>query len=133
MSKKEKNKYSFKSILNKIILGLAITILILLLIIFLTTDINAIKAAFANINIGYLFAAIGLTVLYFLLSPITTCILTKAKKCDISMLDTFLIGNTEHFFNGITPFATGGQPFQVYSYSRLGIRSEEHTSELQSH
>ncbi len=97
MSKKEKNKYSFKSILNKIILGLAITILILLLIIFLTTDINAIKAAFANINIGYLFAAIGLTVLYFLLSPITTCILTKAKKCDISMLDTFLIGNTEHF------------------------------------
>jgi len=116
MSKKEKNKYSFKSILNKIILGLAITILILLLIIFLTTDINAIRAAFANINIGYLFAAIGLTVLYFLLSPITTCILTKAKKCDISMLDTFLIGNTEHFFNGITPFATGGQPFQVYSY-----------------
>ncbi len=124
MSKKEKNKYSFKSILNKIILGLAITILILLLIIFLTTDINAIKAAFANINIGYLFAAIGLTVLYFLLSPITTCILTKAKKCDISMLDTFLIGNTEHFFNGITPFATGGQPFQVYSYSRLGIKPQ---------
>lgn len=130
MSNKEKNKYSFKSILNKIILGLAITILILLLIIFLTTDINAIKAAFANIHIGYLFAAIGLTVLYFLLSPITTCILTKAKKCDISMVDTFLIGNTEHFFNGITPFATGGQPFQVYSYSRLGIKASSSTGIL---
>ena len=127
MIKKEKNKYSFKSIINKIILGLAVTILILLLIIFLTTDINAIKTAFSNINIGYLFAGIGLTLLYFILSPITTCILTKVKKCNIGMLDTFLIGNTEHFFNGITPFATGGQPFQVYSYSRLGVKASAST------
>lgn len=130
MIKKEKNKYSFKSIINKIILGLAVTILILLLIIFLTTDINAIKTAFSNINIGYLFAGIGLTLLYFILSPITTCILTKVKKCNIGMLDTFLIGNTEHFFNGITPFATGGQPFQVYSYSRLGVKASASTGIL---
>ena len=130
MVKKEKNKYSFKSIINKIILGLAVTILILLLIIFLTTDINAIKTAFSNINIGYLFAGIGLTLLYFILSPITTCILTKVKKCNIGMLDTFLIGNTEHFFNGITPFATGGQPFQVYSYSRLGVKASASTGIL---
>ena len=130
MDKKEKNKYSFKSIINKIILGLAVTILILLLIIFLTTDINAIKTAFSNINIGYLFAGIGLTLLYFILSPITTCILTKVKKCNIGMLDTFLIGNTEHFFNGITPFATGGQPFQVYSYSRLGVKASASTGIL---
>ena len=130
MVKKEKNKYSFKSIINKIILGLAVTILILLLIIFLTTDINAIKTAFSFINIGYLFAGIGLTLLYFILSPITTCILTKVKKCNIGMLDTFLIGNTEHFFNGITPFATGGQPFQVYSYSRLGVKASASTGIL---
>ncbi len=130
MVKKEKNKYSFKSIINKIILGLTVTILILLLIIFLTTDINAIKTAFSNINIGYLFAGIGLTLLYFILSPITTCILTKVKKCNIGMLDTFLIGNTEHFFNGITPFATGGQPFQVYSYSRLGVKASASTGIL---
>ena len=46
------------------------------------------------------------------------------------MLDTFLIGNTEHFFNGITPFATGGQPFQVYSYSRLGVKASASTGIL---
>lgn len=116
--------------MNKIILGLAITIFILLLIIFLTTDINNIATAFKNINIGYLFAAIGLTLLYFVLSPITTCILTKIKKCEINMLDTYLIANTEHFFNGITPFATGGQPFQVYSYSRLGVKAADSTGIL---
>ncbi len=130
MEKKEKNKYSVKSIINKIILGLAITIFILLLIIFLTTDINEIKNAFSRINIGYLFAAIGLTLLYFALSPITLCMLTKRKKCDINMLDTYLIGNTEHFFNGITPFATGGQPFQVYSFSRLGVKASASTGIL---
>ncbi len=130
MNKKEKNQYSFKSLLSKIILGLAITIFILLLIIFLTTDTKNIIEAFKQINIVYLFAAIGLTIFYFILSPITTCILTKTKQCDISMLDTYLIANTEHFFNGITPFATGGQPFQVYSYSRLGVKTAQSTGIL---
>lgn len=127
---KSEGKYSFKHIFNKIIFGLAITIFILLLIIFLTTDINSIKKAFSNINVGYLFAAIGLTVLYFILSPITTCILTKIKKSDIKMLDVYLIANTEHFFNGITPFATGGQPFQVYAYSRFDVKPSESTGIL---
>ncbi len=130
MDKKEKNKYSFKSLLGKIILGLAITIFILLLIIFLTTDTKNIIQAFQGINISYLFVAIGLTLLYFILSPITTCILTRTKKCDIGMLDTYLIANTEHFFNGITPFATGGQPFQVYSYARLGVKTAQSTGIL---
>lgn len=130
MNKQEKNKYSFKSLLSKIILGLAITIFILLLIIFLTTDTKNILDAFKHINIPNLCAAIGLTFLYFILSPITTCILTKSKKCDISTLDTYLIANTEHFFNGITPFSTGGQPFQVYSYARLGVKSAQSTGIL---
>lgn len=130
MEKKEKNKYSIKSLINKIILGLAITIFILLLIIFLTTDINEIENAFKQIHVGYLFAAIGLTFLYFLLYPLTLCLLAKVKKCKINMLDTYLIGNTEHFFNGITPFATGGQPFQVYSFSRLGVKASASTGIL---
>jgi uncharacterized protein (TIRG00374 family) len=34
---------------------------------------------------------------------------------------------TEHFFNGITPFATGGQPFQAYAYKKAGVRVSEST------
>lgn len=130
MKSKQKNQYSAKGILNKIIFGLSITIMILLLIIFLTTDTKEIINSFKSINVPYLFAAIGMTFLYFVLSPITTCILTRAQKCDISMLDAYLISNTEHFFNGITPFATGGQPFQVYSYSRLGVKASQSTGIL---
>lgn len=130
MDKQKKNKYSFKSLLSKIILGLAITIFILLLIIFLTTDTKNIVQAFKHINIPNLCVAISLTIIYFILSPITTCILTKTNKCNISMLDTYLIANTEHFFNGITPFATGGQPFQVYSYARLNVTPADSTGIL---
>ncbi len=133
MINQEKNKYSLKKLISKIILGLAITIFILLLIIFLTTDTKNIIEAFRQINISYLCVAISLTLLYFLLSPIATCILTKIKKCNISMTDTYLIANTEHFFNGITPFATGGQPFQVYSYSRLGVKPADSTGILIMH
>ena len=37
---------------------------------------------------------------------------------------------TEHFFNGITPLATGGQPFQAHSYSRAKIKISESTGLL---
>ena len=36
----------------------------------------------------------------------------------------------EHFFNGITPFATGGQPFQVYAFKREKVTVASSTSLL---
>lgn len=123
-------KYNLRSLINKIILGVSITLLILVLIVFFTSDIDEVVKAFANISIPNLLIAIALTLLYFLLTPITVCILTKSTKNNISLKHTYLIGNSEHFFNGITPFATGGQPFQVYSYARLGVKPSESTGIL---
>ncbi len=34
---------------------------------------------------------------------------------------------TEHFFNGITPFATGGQPFEIYAMARNNIKPSKST------
>ncbi len=124
---KMEKKYSAKKIINMIIFGLAITIFITMLIIFLTGDINQIAINIGNINISYLLIAIAFLLGYATLYPLSLCILTRSKKCDISMPKTYLIGYTEHFFNGITPFATGGQPFQVYAYSRLGVKTADST------
>ena len=41
---------------------------------------------------------------------------TVAKKCeaDLSLKDAYSLQLETNFFNGVTPFALGGQPFQLY-------------------
>ena len=128
----EKNtvtKYDTKKVIRMIIFGSAITIFILTLIISLN-DFEGIVDVIKTTDVKYLMLAILLLVVYLALYPVTTCILTRTKKCDISTTNTYLIGSTEHFFNGITPFATGGQPFQVYAFKRLGVSLADSTGIL---
>ena len=42
-------------------------------------------------------------------------------------MDSYLIGCSEHFYNGITPFSAGGQPFQIYSFSKKGVKASKAT------
>ena len=65
-----------------------------------------------------------------MLFQISMTILVKRKHHWINTTDTMLISGSEFFFNGITPFSTGGQPFQVYSFRRKGIRISDSTSIL---
>ncbi|MDE7100946.1 MAG: flippase-like domain-containing protein, partial [Anaeroplasmataceae bacterium] len=61
--------------------------------------------------------------IYLFLYPLSLYILGKSKLEDgISFKDSMMIGSTEYFFNGITPFSSGGQPFQVYAYSQIGVK-----------
>lgn len=106
-----------------------ITVFVLVMILSFN-DIGRIFEVLSGAQIGYVFAALGLLLAYLALSPIALCILTKSRKNDISVKKTYVIGMTEHFFNGITPFATGGQPFQVYAFARSGVRPAESTGLL---
>ena len=122
-------KYDTKKVVKMIVFGGAITIFIMTMI-FAFDDFESIWEVIKTTDYKYMLLAIMLLLVYLLLYPVTTCILTKTKKCDISNTNTYLIGFTEHFFNGITPFATGGQPFQVYAYKRLGVKLADSTGIL---
>lgn len=128
-NKNTATKYDSKKVVRMIILGSAITIFIMTMILSFN-DFEGIVEVLKTTNVKYLMFAILLLLVYAILYPITLCILTRTKKCKISMLNTYLIGSTEHFFNGITPFATGGQPFQVYAYNRLGVKPADSTGIL---
>lgn len=51
-------------------------------------------------------------------------------RCELPAKDIFLVAATEPFFNGITPFASGGQPFQVYALYRMGVPLKDSTTAL---
>ena len=107
----------------------AVTVFILVMILSFN-NISDIASVLGTADVGYVWLAIGLLLVYLALSPLTLCILAKSRKCKASMRKTYVIGMTEPFFNGITPFSTGGQPFQVYAFSRAKVKAAESTGLL---
>lgn len=125
----DKKKTKKKLISNLIFLGL-MTILVIILL-FSLGDIQNISAKFQEITQGsnwiWLLVAFILCLVYFILWPLSQCIYGKALKAEASFLDSYLIGCSEHFYNGITPFAAGGQPFQIYSYTKRNTTTAKAT------
>ena len=107
---------------------------IIALLLFITVlsfnDLPSIFEQLKQVELKYVFVSMSMLLSYMALYPLSLCILTKSRGCDISMPLTYSIAMTEHFFNGITPLATGGQPFQAHSYSRAKIKLADSTGLL---
>ena len=120
------DKKSSKLKIGSYILYGILTVLILVLILSMN-DIGEIFETVKSANFSYILLGMLCILLHMALYPLSLCVLTKARGCKISFGVTYNIAMTEHFFNGITPFATGGQPFQAYAYSRAGVKVSEST------
>ena len=107
-----------KSIKKNTIVLLLITIIVLYFV--LKDDFNGIVLAFKNINI--LFIIIGL-IFYFLSVIIKGYVnyLIINDKEKISLKESIKHNLITQFFNGITPFSTGGQPMEIYMITEHNI------------
>lgn len=85
-------------------------------------DIGEIFKVLGSADVTNVLVAISLVLIYLALYPVTLCLLARAQKIGVKARDVYAIGMTEHFFNGITPFSTGGQPFQVYAFSQKKVK-----------
>lgn len=125
-----KSKKSKRRLISNIIFMILLTILVVTLILSLG-EINNIIAKFNEIANGnnwvWLLAAIGLALAYFILWPLSQVIFGKALKVEATGMESYLIGCSEHFYNGITPFAAGGQPFQIYSFTKRKVTTAKAT------
>lgn len=120
---------SKKKLIGNIILLLAIVVLVFV-IIFQLNDIKEIGQVLASANIKYILIALALLAAYLIIWPITLVILMRAREQKISAGHVYIVGFTEHFFSGVTPFSTGGQPFEVYALSQRGVKARESTGVL---
>ena len=126
---KKQHKRASKKKIGAYILYGALTVF-LLGIILSFDDIGEIFKVVKSADYRYILLSLLCLGIYIALYPLSLCILTQARGCDIKPSTTYNIAMTEHFFNGITPFATGGQPFQVYAYAKAKIKPAESTSLL---
>lgn len=125
-----KNPHSKKRLISNLIFLLCLTILVVTL--FLSFgELQSIVDTILNIgqsnNWVWLIVAFLLALVYFGLWPLSLCFFAKSSKAESTFMDSYLIGCSEHFYNGITPFSAGGQPFQIYSYSKRGVKVSKAT------
>lgn len=117
-----KNK---KSVLN-IILLVAITGLVLYFS--LKDDFDNIIHEILTLNPLWFLVAVFFVVCYWLFKAIEVHQVICDFKPDYSFKQTLRLMLSTQFFNAITPFASGGQPFQIYMLSKSGVKLTDSTN-----
>lgn len=109
--------------------GIILILITLVLLFFILKDnfLSTLKII-SNLNLLLFIAGICLYVLVFLLEGIVSMYLVKEYKRSYSFRDAFSLSLILRFFNGITPFSTGGRPLQVYELKKRGVRVVDGTN-----
>ena len=121
--KTEKKKIS--SVLN-IILLVAVTGLVLYFS--LKDNYQMILHEIFTMNVWWLLIGALLVLACYYLRSVSLHILIRKFSNKYSFKKAFKLTLTTQFLNGVTPFATGGQPFQVYILKKDGIRLGDGTN-----
>ena len=110
---------------NSIIL-LLITAIVLICV--LKDDFNDIISALSNINIIFLVIAVLCFFVGLLFEAIAYKDIIKAYEYNYNLKKSYKMLLITKFFNGITPFSSGGQPMQIYMLRKDGIRITKATN-----
>lgn len=114
-----------KNIRKNTILILFITLLVLVLV--LKEDFASTINALKNMDYKYLLLAVFVFFLSIILKGIVSYKVVNEKE-KYSLKEAIKHSVIVQFFNGITPFSTGGQPMEVYMLKEHGIRISQGTN-----
>lgn len=116
-----------KIVLNSVII--IVTSIVLVILVFFTDGVESLFSLILRTNYFWLFIAFMCNVLFWVFGSLTVGMLKRGiigKKNDPGQnFKTVMVGQ---FFASITPFATGGQPAQVYMLKKIGINTGTGTS-----
>lgn len=114
-----------KKILNYVLLALVTA---LVLYFSLKDNYRKIISQILTMNIWYLLLAFILLIIFWLFRTYPMYSFCKKINKTFKYSDAFLLTLRTQFFNAVTPFATGGQPYQIYYIKKCGLNYAESTS-----
>ncbi len=112
MKKKLKSKFNY-------ILLILITIIVLYFS--LKDNFEVTINEFKNINFIWFSLGIIFIIIYWLFRTLSIHSFITTVKKDFTFFHSFKLMMTTVFFDGVTPFSSGGQPFQVYYLKKHGV------------
>src|SRR5699024_4958090 len=71
---------------------------------------------------------VGLVFVYLFLRSVEICCTIQKFKPSYTFRKAFRLMLVTQFFNAVTPFSSGGQPFQVYTLKKDGLRVTDGTN-----
>lgn len=98
-----------------------ISILIIILYFTLKDNFTEVIKQFTTLNKLYIILAVLSMGIYGLLRTLSLHLIIKDFKKDFKFINTIKNLLITQFFNGVTPFASGGQPAQIYFLKNQGI------------
>ena len=122
---KSSMKTNIKKKLNIIVL-----IIITILVLFFSLKDNFMETVtqIFTMNIWYLLIAFILLILFWIFRSYSMYSFCKKIDKDFKYLSALQLTLRTQFFNAVTPFATGGQPYQIYFLKTVGIDYASSTS-----
>lgn len=115
-----------KNIKKNGIILLTITAIVLFFVI--KDDFYNIIDALSKANILFILIGIGFTVFYWFFKSLALHNIVKEYRKKMKVRQIFKQITITQFFNGITPFASGGQPMQVYMLGKSGLKFTHSTN-----
>lgn len=127
-TKKKKLNIPWKLIFNIVIFGL--TIFLVVYFIFSPDGFIDMLESGMKINIFWIVVAVSVHLLNIFLDSTIIYLFLKETTPQIRFKNALITGMTGQFFCAVTPSATGGQPMQILTMSRMGIKASSATSTL---
>ena len=116
------NKKNIRNILILIIIS------ILVLYFCLKDNFKETIEILLNVNIVWVLVGVILMVAYWFFRSISMCSITRKFKTDYKFSKAFRLVIETQFFHAITPFSSGGQPYEIYSLKREKINITDVTN-----
>lgn len=105
-----------------------LVVLAIILYFVLKDDFINIINTLANANFKWLIFAFIFVVLYWVLRGACLYIISREYCRNLKFYKVFQLTLITQFFNGITPFSSGGQPMEIYYLSKCGIKATKGTN-----
>lgn len=105
-------EYMKKKLINLFIL--LFFIILTLYILIANGDIEQIPALIEKMNMNYFWVAMALMFVYLIANGVQIRDLVKSTGYTVNYLQAFFLGVVGMYYGLLTPFATGGQPGQIY-------------------
>ena len=84
----------------------------------------------SKVNILIFLLALLLMMISLLVKSVSLKIFISEHKKEFNLKNAFSLTLIGQFLNGITPFSSGGQPFQIYLLKKDGVRISDSTSSM---
>lgn len=117
-----------KTIKNKLNILLLLFVTIIVLYISLKDNFYDVIQGIKKLNIFWVIIALIFMFGYYFLRALSLHNFASKFKKEITFKEILKIVFVTQFFDGITPSSTGGQPYQLYTFNKKGIKLTECTT-----